>query len=642
MASEKYIEPILSLPRPIKRALALAVDTSLCALTVWLAYCLRLDHWVTLRGIQFLPIFVSLLLALPLFITMGLYRAIFRYAGWAAFTTVAKAVTIYGLIFAVIFTAVSVPGVPRSIGILQPLLLLVAISVSRLTTRYFLGAAYQRRLSRNRARNVFIYGAGHSGRQLAGALASSFELKVAGFLDDDHKLHGSIMGGIPIYDPADLPELVARKAVTGILLAIPSASRKRRNEILEAIRKAKVSVRSVPDVTDLARGRVHASDLQELNVEDLLGRDSVVPDPDLMAKNITGKSVMVTGAGGSIGSELCRQVLKLGPSRLVLFEQSEYALYAIHAELSKLQVLMGDFLEIVAVLGSVRDAARLKEALDLWHPETIYHAAAYKHVPLVEDNPAEGIRNNTLGTLTTALAAIEAGVSSFVLISTDKAVRPTNVMGASKRLSEMVLQALAEEQVLNSGGTVFSMVRFGNVLGSSGSVVPLFREQINEGGPVTLTHPEITRYFMTIPEASQLVIQAGAMASGGDLFVLNMGEPVRIIDLARRMIELAGFSVRDENNPDGDIEIEIVGLRPGEKLYEELLIGDNPQPTSHPLIMKAREEFLPFANLKQRLQELEASMQLKERETLRHLLQKLVAGYEPENGSNSQELARSS
>lgn len=635
MASQKYIEPILALPRPVKRALALAVDTSFCVLTVWLAYCLRLDHWVTLRGIQFLPIAVSLVLALPLFITMGLYRAIFRYAGWAAFTTVAKAVTIYGLVFAVIFTAVSVPGVPRSIGVLQPLLLLVAISVSRLTTRYFLGAAYQRHLRRSRARNVFIYGAGHSGRQLAGALASSFELKVAGYLDDDHKLHGSIMGGIRIYNPADLPDLVRRKAVSDILLAIPSASRKRRNEILDAIRKAKVSVRSVPDVTDLARGRVHPSDLQDLDVEDLLGRDSVVPDPALMSKNIAGKTVMVTGAGGSIGSELCRQVLKLGPSRLLLFEQSEYALYAIHTELSKLQALRGDLLELVPVLGSVRDAARLKETLLLWRPETIYHAAAYKHVPLVEDNPAEGIRNNTIGTLTAARCAVEAGVSSFVLISTDKAVRPTNVMGASKRLAEMVLQALAEEQAGLPSGTVFSMVRFGNVLGSSGSVVPLFREQIREGGPITLTHPDITRYFMTIPEASQLVIQAGAMASGGDLFVLNMGEPVKIIDLARRMVELAGFSVREEVNPEGDIDIEIIGLRPGEKLYEELLIGDNPQPTGHPLIMKAREEFLPFSSLQERLCELETAMQLGEREPLLQLLEKTVSGYRPENGGST-------
>lgn len=635
MASQKYIEPILALPRPVKRALALAVDTSLCALTVWLAYCLRLDHWVTLRGIQFLPIAVSLVLALPLFITMGLYRAIFRYAGWAAFTTVAKAVTIYGLIYAVIFTAISVPGVPRSIGVLQPLLLLVAISVSRLTTRYFFGAAYQRHLRRSRARNVFIYGAGHSGRQLAGALASSFELKVAGYLDDDRKLHGSIMGGIPIHDPARLPDLVKQKAVSDILLAIPSASRKRRNEILDAIRKAKVSVRSVPDVTDLARGRVHPSDLQDLDVEDLLGRDSVVPDPALMSKNIAGKTVMVTGAGGSIGSELCRQVLKLGPSRLLLFEQSEYALYAIHTELAKLQALRGDLLELVPVLGSVRDAARLKETLLLWRPETIYHAAAYKHVPLVEDNPAEGIRNNTIGTLTAARCAVEAGVSSFVLISTDKAVRPTNVMGASKRLAEMVLQALAEEQASLPNGTVFSMVRFGNVLGSSGSVVPLFREQIREGGPITLTHPEITRYFMTIPEASQLVIQAGAMASGGDLFVLNMGEPVKIIDLARRMVELAGFSVREEANPEGDIEIAITGLRPGEKLYEELLIGDNPQPTGHPLIMKAREEFLPFTSLQERLCELETAMQLGAREPLLQLLEKTVSGYRPENGGSA-------
>ena len=606
------------------------VDASLCVLTVWFAYCLRLDDWVILEGVEWLPAIVSLLVAIPIFIVLGLYRAIFRYAGLSAFMTVVKAVAIYALAFMTIFTAISVPGVPRTVGILQPLLLLIAIGLSRMWTRYWLGNAYQRLLNRNQLAKVLIYGAGASGRQLAGALANSAELNVVGYLDDDRNLHSSIMGGLPIYDPADLPALAMSGEIKGVLLALPNATRQRRNEILEDMRKARVTVRTMPDLTALAQGRVAVSDLRELDIEDLLGRNVIAPDRALIEKNIRGKVVMVTGAGGSIGSELCRQILKNGPSALLLVEQSEFGLYAIHGELEKSAVAAGyTDIRIIPFLASVRDSQRIRQIMEAWRPKTVYHAAAYKHVPLVEYNPVEGIRNNVLGTQIAAEAARDYGVEHFVLISTDKAVRPTNIMGASKRLAEMVLQAMDADRKSGADSTNFAMVRFGNVLGSSGSVVPLFRQQIRDGGPITLTHPEITRYFMTIPEASQLVIQAGAMSGGGDVFLLDMGEPVRIADLARRMVELSGLTVRDADEPDGDIELEITGLRPGEKLYEELLIGDDPQPTSHPRIMQAKEDFLPWPELSKRLSALEAALNENDIPLARALLEKLVSGYAP-------------
>ncbi|MFS8046664.1 polysaccharide biosynthesis protein [Rhizobium sp. BR 314] len=628
--ADKLVLPFLALPRSTKRALALLVDASLCVLTVWFAYCLRLDDWVILEGIEWLPAIVSLLVAIPIFIVLGLYRAIFRYAGLSAFMTVVKAVAIYALAFMTIFTAISVPGVPRTVGILQPLLLLISIGLSRMWTRYWLGNAYQRLLNRNQLAKVLIYGAGASGRQLAGALANSAELNVVGYLDDDKNLHGSIMGGLPIYDPADLLALALSGEIKGVLLALPNATRQRRNEILEDMRKARVTVRTMPDLTALAQGRVAVSDLRELDIEDLLGRNVIAPDRALIEKNIHGKVVMVTGAGGSIGSELCRQILKNGPSSLLLVEQSEFALYAIHGELEKSMAAAGHAdIRIIPFLASVRDDQRIRQIMEAWRPKTVYHAAAYKHVPLVEYNPVEGIRNNVLGTQITAEAARDHGVEHFVLISTDKAVRPTNIMGASKRLAEMVLQAMDADRKADAPSTNFAMVRFGNVLGSSGSVVPLFRQQIRDGGPITLTHPEITRYFMTIPEASQLVIQAGAMSGGGDVFLLDMGEPVRIADLARRMVELSGLTVRDADEPDGDIELEITGLRPGEKLYEELLIGDNPQPTSHPRIMQAKEDFLLWPELSKRLAALEAALNENDIPLARTLLEKLVSGYAP-------------
>jgi len=633
--------PVLGIPRGAKRSVVILLDISLCVLTVWLAYYLRLGEFIGFArheqwgiGASWAAV-ASVALALPLFIVSGLYRAIFRYSGWPALLAVARAVGIYGLLYASIFTAIGVAGVPRTVGIIQPILLLLFVGASRALARVWLGDQYQSILKRAARPRVLIYGAGTTGRQLAAAMTNSHEMQVAGFLDDDDRLHGHVLNGQPIYNPADLDNLATTLNIRDVLLAMPSLNRKRRNEILSQIRSAQVAVRTLPSVTDLAQGKVSIADLRELDIDDLLGRDPVAPNHILLAKNIVGKVVLVTGAGGSIGSDLCRQILAVNPAKLLLIEQSEFALYAIHQELEeKLAALEGATPPIlVPLLASVQDDERMREILSTWHPDTVYHAAAYKHVPLVEHNPAAGIKNNVLGTLRTAQAAADNGVTDFVLISTDKAVRPTNVMGASKRLAEMALQALAANQAGTSGGisggTKFSMVRFGNVLGSSGSVVPKFRQQIRDGGPITLTHPEVTRYFMTIPEATQLVIQAGAMAKGGDVFVLDMGQPVKIMDLARRMVELSGLTVRDEEHPEGDIEIAVTGLRPGEKLYEELLIGDNPKPTVHPRIMKAHEEFIPWAEFEVKLTALEMALNVNDVGVIRLMMQQLVAGYTP-------------
>ncbi len=615
--------PILALPRSAKRFVALLVDTGLCVFTVWLAYYLRLGEFVALSDSALWATVAAIGIAIPIFIVSGLYRAIFRYSGWPALLTVARAVAVYGLLYAAVFTAMGVTGVPRTVGIIQPILLLLFVGASRAMVRVWLGDQYLNILKQASRPKVLIYGAGSTGRQLVAAMANSHEMQVVGFLDDDDRLYGHVLNGQPIYNPADLSDLAAALDISDVLLAMPSLNRNRRNEILAQMRSARVAVRTLPSVTDLAQGKVSISDLRELDIDDLLGREAVMPNHILMAMNVRSKVVMVTGAGGSIGSELCRQILAVGPSKLLLIEQSEFALYAIHQELE--EKMAEREIVLVPLLASVQHDDRMREIMTTWHPDTVYHAAAYKHVPLVEHNPAEGIMNNVMGTLRTAQVAAEVGVSDFVLISTDKAVRPTNIMGASKRLAEMALQALAATKT----NTKFSMVRFGNVLGSSGSVVPKFRQQIREGGPITLTHPDITRYFMTIPEASQLVIQAGAMAKGGDVFVLDMGEPVRIVDLAHRMVELSGLTVKDEQNPEGDIEIEITGLRPGEKLYEELLIGDNPKPTTHSRIMKAHEEFMPWHVLSDKLKALEMALKVNDVSVIRLMLQQLVTGYTP-------------
>ncbi|WP_213956015.1 VanZ family protein [Variovorax sp. dw_954] len=622
---------VLAMPRVAKRFVALVADAALCVLTVWMALSLRLDSWVTLSGAYWWAVAGSLVLAVPLFVTFGLYRAIFRYGGSAAMAALWHALLIYGLLYGVAFAVVGVAGVPRTVGLIQPPLLLVAIAASRALARFWLGNAYQSQISRKSLPAALIYGAGSAGQQLASALAQNPDMNIVGFLDDDRRLHGGTVRGLPVYSPNALSERAQALKVTTVLLAVPSAPRKRRNEILAAVLDAKVAVRTLPGLSDLAQGRVQTSDLRELEIDDLLGRDPVPPNPFLLGKNIRGKVVLVTGAGGSIGSELCRQIVKASPDVLLLVERSEFALYTIHGELQQqLAGKEGAPIRVVPLLASVREEMRMREIMRTWRPHTVYHAAAYKHVPLVEHNAAEGVKNNVFGTLVTARMAIEYGVSDFVLVSTDKAVRPTNVMGTSKRVAEMVLQALAERSSPGPGATRFCMVRFGNVLGSSGSVVPLFRRQIAEGGPITLTHAGITRYFMTIPEAAQLVIQAGAMAHGGDVFVLDMGEPVKIVDLARRMIELSGLTVNDANSPDGDIAIRITGLRPGEKLYEELLIGDNPLPTNHPRIMKAHEDFLKWGVLDDRLKALSSALDVNDVPMIRKLLQQMVQGYRPE------------
>ena len=631
----RFAAPALALSRPAKRSIVLAVDAGLCIFSVWLAFYLRVGTFVPLSGPRMWPVLASVLLALPLFISSGLYRAIFRYSGLPAMLAVVRAMLLYGLAFAGIFTFWGVEGVPRTVGLIQPLLLLLLVGGSRAAARVWLGGLYHQQLRRSALPQVLIYGAGNAGRQLASAMANSPEMRVVGFLDDDDRLHGHVLNGLPIHNPAALGELLAEVQIANVLLAVPSATRQRRNEILHALSAHKVAVRTLPGLSDIATGKVSLSDVRDLDIDDLLGREPVQPNGLLLNLNTHGKTVLVTGAGGSIGSELCRQILKTNPKQLLLVEMSEFALYQIHQELQGVDE--ADDVEIVPLLASVCDEVRMQEVMDTWQPHTVYHAAAYKHVPLVEHNPAEGVRNNVWGTRVCAEAALRNGVRNFVLISTDKAVRPTNVMGATKRLAEMVLQALAELKTTATaqGGktapsrTVFSMVRFGNVLGSSGSVVPLFREQIKNGGPITLTHVDITRYFMTIPEAAQLVIQAGAMGSGGDVFVLDMGNPVRIIDLARRMVELSGLTVRDESYAEGDIEIVVTGLRPGEKLYEELLIGDNPKPTQHARIMKAHEQFLPWSQLESKLNALSIAMGVNDVPVIRGLLQQLVSGYQP-------------
>ncbi len=645
-------ESILAMPRPAKQLLVVCLDVFLCFLSVWASFYLRIGEFLVFSDITTAPVLisstVSLALAIPIFFWSGLYRAIFRYSGMPAMMTMARATLIYGILYSAIFTFIGVQGVPRTVGLIQPIVVFLLVGASRATARVWLGGLYQVEIRKSSLPQVLIYGAGSAGRQLASGMANSHEMRVVGFLDDDDRLHGHVLNGLHIYNPLDLEEIANQKGVTDILLAMPSASRARRNQILALLSKMKLSVRTLPGLSDIASGKVTLSDVRELDIDDLLGREPVKPNGLLLNRNTHNKTVLVTGAGGSIGSELCRQLLLTQPKRLLLVEISEFALYQIHQELiSALQISDFSFnesIEVVPLLASVCDEIRMHEIMDTWKPQTVYHAAAYKHVPLVEHNPAEGVRNNVWGTRVCAEAAIANGVQNFVLISTDKAVRPTNIMGATKRLAEIVLQALNErmhavdskdlltDYAFTKAKTCFSMVRFGNVLGSSGSVVPLFRQQIKNGGPITLTHPDITRYFMTISEAAQLVIQAGAMGSGGDVFLLDMGEPVRIYDLAKKIIDIAGLTIKHEENPHGDVEIKITGLRPGEKLYEELLTGENPNPTQHPRIMKAHEKFIPWDQLQGQLRSLALALSVNDVPKIRAFLGQLVTGYEPTDG----------
>lgn len=648
---DKIRAKLLSLPRRYKRILQVLTDTSLVWFALWMAFVVRLglDELVN-PFTQHVWLFVSApVIAIPLFVRFGMYRAVMRYFGNDALIAIIKAVTLSSLILGVVVYWYSNHQnvVPRSIIFNYWWLSLIMIGGLRLTMRqYFMGdwfsaAQHVPFTSRDDGLpKVAIYGAGAAGNQLVTALRMGRVMRPVAFIDDDSGIADRVISGLQVYKPKHIQQMIDNTGAQEILLAIPSSNRGRRREILGFLEGFPLHVRSVPGFMDLASGRVKVDDIQEVDIADLLGRDAVPAQADLLEHCITGQSVLVTGAGGSIGSELCRQILTLHPTTLLLFEHSEFNLYSILSELEQRVARESLSVRLLPILGSVRNSDKLLDVMKTWRVDTVYHAAAYKHVPMVEHNIAEGVLNNVIGTLNTAQSALQAGVANFVLISTDKAVRPTNVMGSTKRLAELTLQALSRElapvlfgdtsNVSRVNKTRFTMVRFGNVLGSSGSVIPLFHKQIKSGGPLTVTHPKITRYFMTIPEAAQLVIQAGSMGQGGDVFVLDMGEPVRIVELAEKMIHLSGLSVRSEKNPHGDIAIEFTGLRPGEKLYEELLIGDNVAATQHPMIMTANEDHLSWDALKVKLTELLAAVDQDDYARVRQLLRDTVSGYTPD------------
>lgn len=649
--AEKLRCLLVKLPRRQKRVIQVATDVLLVWVALWLAFFVRVgdaDFVQPLGGHAWL-FGIAPLIAIPFFIRFGMYRAVMRYFGNDALMAIAKAVTLSALLLSLaVYWRTDAPKViPRSMVFNYWWLSLVLIGGLRLVMRqYFMGDWFSpESLTKFRGRDaglpkVAVYGAGAAGNQLVAALRLGRAMRPVAFIDDDPNLYNRTIAGIRVYSPKHIQQMIDETGADEILLAIPSATRGRRREVLETLEPYPLHVRSVPGFMDLASGKVKVEDIQEVDIADLLGRDAVPPQQALFEQCIIDKVVMVTGAGGSIGSELCRQILANKPRTLLLFEHSEFNLYSIHIELERTVERASLPVRLVPIMGSIRNPERLLDVLRTWQVETIYHAAAYKHVPMVEHNVAEGVLNNVLGTMNTAQAAVQAGVANFVLISTDKAVRPTNVMGSTKRVAEMILQALsretapvlfgADDAVHHVNKTRFTMVRFGNVLGSSGSVIPRFYQQIRNGGPVTVTHPKITRYFMTIPEAAQLVIQAGSMGQGGDVFVLDMGQPVKIAELAEKLIHLSGLSVRSEKCPHGDIAIEYTGLRPGEKLYEELLIGDNVSATEHPMIMRANEEHLDWDVLKDRLAKLLKAVESDDYPQVRQLLRELVSGYVPE------------
>ena len=615
---------IFGMSRSTKRVISLFIDIILLISSFFLAYWTRLGGIVAFDNTEiWMTLLCTILITLFTFIKLGLYRAVLRYISFKALAMVAGGafVSAVSLIFFSFFIG---SDIPRTVPIIYFSYVFLLCGSARMLVRYYVSLILDKDNE-----SVLIYGAGTTGRQLAVLLKHAYRYRIRGFIDDNTKLHGSYLLGNKIFSPNDISKLVQKYNVKVILLAIPSASRSERKTIIDSLIPLKIKVQTIPDMEDILQGNAKIDELREVKIEDLLGREPVLPNQELLQKNILRKSVMVTGAGGSIGSELCRQIILNEPNILILFELSEFSLYSIHQEL--LEIAKKNNItntKIYPVLGNVQDIERVDRVLSHFNIDTIYHAAAYKHVPLVEYNMIEGVQNNVFGTYNVARCAAEHGVKSFVLISTDKAVRPTNVMGASKRMAELCLQALSEQ--LKDYQTCFSMVRFGNVLGSSGSVIPLFRKQILKGGPITITHPDIIRYFMTIPEAAQLVIQAGAMAKGGDVFILDMGEPVKIVDLAKNLIQLSGLSVKDENNPKGDIEITYTGLRPGEKLYEELLIGgDNVTKTAHSRIMTAEEEYLPFEQLSNVLVELELACKKADYMAIRQILLSVPTGFQP-------------
>ena len=627
---KKFLNNILSLHRYSKRLIAILTDASLCFLCTWIIFIIRSEYWLALNpetdililyeNFNFNSVLISIIIAIPIYWLFGLYRTIFRYTGFSIFFTILMSSCIYGVLYYSIGVYV-VEEIPRPIGFFQPLLLFFAILSSRLGIKYIFAKNYDFRKLFDK-KKVLIYGAGDAGRQLLTALENSSEFKVIGLLDDDTQLHRQILLGQTIYSPSNLERLVKTKNISIVFLALPTIDRVKRNQIIEKLNKYKLIVKTLPSISEIVDGRITISDIKDLNIDDLLNREQVKADNRLLSKNINSKTVLVTGAGGSIGSELCRQIIKLRPNKLILLELNEFVLYKIYEEL----ITLNKNLKIISLLANAQDQLKLEKIFKVFKVDTVYHAAAYKHVPLVEENICEGVKNNIFGTLAVTKAAINNKVSNLVLISSDKAVRPTNIMGATKRISELCMQGIYEHN--KDIDTHFSIVRFGNVLESSGSVIPKFKKQIQEGGPVTLTHKDVTRYFMTITEAAQLVIQAGALGKNSEVFLLDMGESIKIRDLIYKMINLSGFTVRDIKSPNGDIEVKIVGLRPGEKLYEELLIGDNPQPTDHAKIKKINDPFIPFVKLEKDLDNLKNLLSLNKVEEVKRLLEKLLKLYQ--------------
>jgi FlaA1/EpsC-like NDP-sugar epimerase len=631
---------LIERPRWFKRALLIINDLVLLSLAIWAAYTLRLSRlYVPPNPEKWVLLIAAPLIGVTVFYMRGLYKLVTRFIGPEGTTRIYVAVIIAALLWAVAVLMMAVKDHPRSVIVIYALIAALLIRLSRQWAGAVLlrAAPEHKAVSFDKRKPVIIYGAGSLGIQLLRALNETGGYKMVAFIDPDPSLAGQVVHGVKVLRPDRIGKVIADENVKEVLLATPSALRGERRLALKVLEAFPVVVKTLPALEEIASGHVQVSDLRPIDVEDLLGRDPVTPNLELLAANVQGKVVMITGAGGSIGSELTRQLLKLGPKTLVLFELSEVALYDISMEIDDLNRRLQLETEgatagptgVVAVLGSVLDRKLMTRTIQERGVEVIYHAAAYKHVPIVEANPFAGLQNNTFGTLVVAEAAKECGVERFVLVSSDKAVRPTNIMGASKRLAEQILQALAQER---GTATIFTMVRFGNVLDSSGSVVKLFRNQIKAGGPVTVTHPEVIRYFMSIPEAAQLVVQAGTMATGGEVFVLEMGTPVKIDDLARTMIRLSGLDVRDEKHPDGDIAIEYVGLRPGEKLYEELLIGENTTGTSHPRIFKNSEPVVPYDELIAVLERLEDAIQRLDEAEMQDLLRATVEGYVPASG----------
>jgi FlaA1/EpsC-like NDP-sugar epimerase len=618
--SDDFVRRTVDLPRPTKRVISILADAAMMPLALWAAASLRAGA-PTFSVTDWPAYLAVIVICLPIFIRLGLYRAVIRFLGHKAVFAVAFAITLSGIVVGIVGFALQIPLLSPSVVTIYSCLSLLYVAGSRFVVRYYLLTRYvQPTVAR-----VAIYGAGDAGARLSTALSTTRAFDPLVFVDDKKSLHGRMVNGIKVFPPEQLPALIKHHNIDRILLALPSLTRRRRREILSQLEPLGVHVQTVPEFEQLVTGNATVGDIREVDVCDLLGRDSVPPKAGLFDACIRDRVVMVTGAGGSIGSELCRQIIGLAPKRLVLFEMSELALYNIHRELRTYADQHALTVDLVGLIGNAHHKFRLRDILQAYRVQTVYHAAAYKHVPIVEQNVIEGIHNNVIATWYAAEAAHETDVETFVLVSTDKAVNPTNVMGATKRFAEIVLQGLHRR----GSKTRFCMVRFGNVLASSGSVVPLFNEQIKAGGPVTVTHPEVIRYFMTIPEAAQLVIQAGSMAEGGDVFVLDMGKPVRIGDLARRMINLMGLTVRDEQHPEGDIEISYTGLRPAEKLYEELLIGNNVAGTQHPMILRAIEHSLPWERVQDLLEEILVAMSRFDCHRALHLLGEVVAEYKP-------------